>query len=99
MNIENLLRDIGGRMASGRKIPEELIPYSCFVPDSGYCIMCIPKVFAEKAEENPARYCVPLPEKYVVDKGYSFVSGVPCVDVQYSRILGAIVPEGYETWR
>lgn len=100
MDISKILKDIGGRMASGRNVPEELRPFSCFVPDSGYCIMCVPEAFAEKGEKDPENYCIPLPEKYVVEKGYRFLgSGFPCVEVRYDPMLGAVVDEKYDTWR
>ena len=100
MDISSCLREICGRKTTGRDVPADLKEYSCFVADAGYCIMCVPEVFADKGEEEPEMYCIPLPEKYVIEKGYRFLSsGIPCVDVEYSPVYGAIVEEKYDTWR
>ena len=100
MKLEEILRDIGGRKATGRNVPVELAEFACYVPDSGYCIMCIPEIFADESETQAEMYCVPLPEKYVLEKGWRFLdNGFPCVDVPYDEMLGAVVDEKYDTWR
>ena len=100
MNIMEVLSGIGGRCTPERKIPEALKPFSCFVPDSGYCVLAVPEIFADNGDNEPEMYVVPLPEKYVVENGWRMLgSGVPCVDVPYDNMLGAMVDERYDTWR
>lgn len=97
MDIIGVLRQIMGRRAN-RNVPDELKPYSCFVPDAGYCVLAIPKAFAEESKARPEDYVIPLPEKYVLEKGWTMLDGVPCVDVRYDSLLGAVVDEKYESW-
>lgn len=100
MNITKLCLDIGARPVSGRNVPDELKPFCCYDPSGGYCIFCVPEMFTEYGEKNPEEYCIPLPEKYVLEKGWRFLSsGIPCVEVPYNRETGAHVDESYETWR
>ncbi|MBQ8708183.1 MAG: hypothetical protein IJ523_08855 [Succinivibrionaceae bacterium] len=99
MNVEKYVKSICGRMATGRNIPEELRPYSCFMPDAGYCIVCIPECFADEGELDPEGNSIPLPEKYVLATGYRFVAGVPCVSVEYDSGIGAVVGDEYYSWR
>ena len=72
MTIDEYLRDIGGRKAE-RDIPSELKPFSCFVPDSGYCILAIPLCVVDSVgAKDPYLYAVPIPERYVLEKGFTF---------------------------
>ena len=98
MTIDEYLRDIGGRKAE-RDIPSELKPFSCFVPDSGYCILAIPLCVVDSVgAKDPYLYAVPIPERYVLEKGFTFQFGLPVVDAEYDNTLGLMVDEQYVTW-
>ena len=80
-------------------IPEEVAHLHYYVSDSGHCLVCVPKVFEEEAiERGVARYEVPLPVKYVLEKGYRFIPGTDAivVDVKYDDDFWAMVPDGYD---
>ena len=98
MTIDDIIRDCGGRRVE-RNIPNELKPFSCFIPDSGYCIMAIPRCLLHGVDEkDPCQYTVPIPERYVIEKGYSIQFGLPVVEAEYDDTLGLVVDERYETW-
>nr|MBQ4454409.1 hypothetical protein [Clostridia bacterium] len=98
MTIEEYLRDIGGRKAE-REIPDDLKPFSCYIPDSGYCILAIPLCMVDSvSEKDPFMYAVPMPERYVLEKGYRFQFGLPVVEAEYNDAFGLMVDEQYETW-
>lgn len=61
--------------------------------------MSVPKVFLEQAfHEGYEHYEVPLPVRYVLEKGWKAIDGTDaiCVDVPYDENLGAMVSDGYE---
>ena len=83
-----------------RDIPFDLKPFACYVPDGGYSIMAIPQCLLPNVDKNdPLMHAVPIPEKFVLEKGYTFQNGLPVVDAEYDRFLGLVVEEKYETWR
>ncbi len=97
--FEDLLRDIGGHpVYTDRGLPVELALFSCFVPDCGYCVLSIPMCFVTEAAQDPGNYTIPIPEKYILEKGWRMCLGFPCVEVPYSSVLGAEIPEEYESW-
>ena len=98
MTIDDILRDYGGRKVE-RNIPDDLKPFSCFLPDSGYSILAIPECLLPSVDEkDPCQYVVPIPERYVLEKGHRFQFGLPVVDAEYDNALGLVVDKRYETW-
>lgn len=79
------------------QIPEELAHLHCYVLDSGHCILAVPKPLMDEAAADPQMYEVPLPVRFVLDKGWTAIPGTDCicVDVPYDRQLGACVPPEY----
>lgn len=100
MNISLIMQNCQARPVIGRNVPDDLKPFTCYVPDGGYCVICVPEIFSADGEKEPEMWCIPLPEKYVLETGYRFLgNGIPCVRVEYDKRFGAIVDEKYDTWR
>ncbi|MCG8541871.1 MAG: hypothetical protein MJA82_18310 [Clostridia bacterium] len=79
-----------------KELPSELEPYNYYVLDSGHCIMSVLQVHLEEAKEsNMDDYEIPLPVRYVLDKGYKFVEGYVVVEAEYSSDFGVVVDEKY----
>lgn len=84
------------------RLPDELIPYHCYLVDGGHCILCIPKsLYAEaKSSNDYDGYECPIPVKYVLEHGYQKRGDYLIVDVSYSQETGAEVEDKYfEYWR
>ena len=82
-----------------KPLPIALIPLHAYVIDTGHCIMSVPEVFLEQAIQKGCElYEVPLPVRYVLEKGWKAIDGTDaiCVDVPYDKNFGAMVPDGYE---
>lgn len=61
-------------------------------------ILAIPDRFADQAAQKPEDYQVPMPVRFVLDQGYTFLPDgknilVPC---EYDDDLGLILPEEYD---
>lgn len=81
-------------------IPEDLIDYLCWIPDSGYCLYTIPECDLDTAEKSGtlSKYVVRVPAPYVIEKGYRFYEGFLVCDVPYDDRIGADIPEEYYRW-
>jgi len=77
------------------QMPDELQPYHYYILDSGHAIMCVLQVHLKEATGNMDDYEVPVPVKYVLEKGYRFVDGYVVVDADYSMEIGLIVDDKY----
>jgi hypothetical protein len=75
---------------------DELIDkYGEYVADAGaVCVYCVPEYFRDKAADNPADYTVPIPGKYLRERGYKVEHGVVYVDVPYGE-FGVEIDEKY----
>lgn len=78
------------------ELPDLLRPYHYYILDSGHCVMCVLKQHLEQAlKSDMFDYEVPIPVKYVLQKGYEVINNHIIVDAQYDRTLGLIVDEKY----
>ena len=79
------------------EMPEELKHLHYYVADTGHAIMAVPKCFEGAAKAGKYwEYEVPLPVKYVIEKGWEKIDGTDAVtvDVEYDDMLGVMVPDG-----
>lgn len=81
-------------------LPTELKEFNYWLRDAGRSILAIPELLLERAEAdgNFDLYEVPIPVKYVLEKGYRIYNGYVIVDVAYDHNLGVTVPEEYSEW-
>ena len=78
------------------QLPEKLKSYHYYISDSGHVIMCVLKAHLAKAQKSGMdEYEIPVPAKYVLEKGYQFVDGYVIVDAEYNRTFGLEVNEKY----
>ena len=95
--ISHMLRDIPYK----KPLPVPLIHLHVYVADAGHCLMAVPAVFVSDAvREGCENYEVPLPVRYVLEKGWKPIAGTDAiaVSVPYDNTFGAEVPEGYEEY-
>lgn len=98
------LQDLNPRMI--RKVddypglPEELKELCYWVADTGYAIMAIPSDAIGKAwyTMDPEDYEIPMPVKYVLEKGWTHYENCIVVECRYSHEIGAIIPGGYNEY-
>lgn len=91
-NIAHMVREI----AYKGNLPEELKPYHTYLLDAGHSIMCILEGHLDKAQKSGMDdYEIPVPVKYVLEKGYKIVDGYVLVDAEYDNSLGLMVDEEY----
>jgi hypothetical protein len=77
------------------KLPDELGPYHYYLLDAGHSIMCVLECHLDEAKGNMDNYEVPVPIKYVLEKGYRFVDGYVIVAATYDRNIGLDVDDKY----
>ena len=76
-------------------LPDELKPYHYYLLDSGHSIMCILETHMEEAQSSMDDYEVPVPVKYVIERGYQLVGGYVIVNAEYSSKVGLLVDDIY----
>ena len=59
------------------------------------CVFCIPNQFKEEAQDFPSDYLVPIPQRYLREKGFTVENGYVYVDVNYSEDFGVDIPDKY----
>lgn len=80
-------------------LPVELEPYHFWVADAGHSIMAVPKVLlAEAGGAALDDYEVPIPVKYVLERGYTIRNGYVIVDAPYDPVFGLEVEERYSEY-
>ena len=80
-------------------LPEELKPYHYYILDAGHSIMCVMETHMEKAQKTSMDdYEVPVPVKYVLEKGYRFVGQYVVVSAGYSNEIGLLVDDKYSEY-
>ena len=81
-------------------LPDELAQFNYWIQDCGRCILSIPESLLAEAETNGDldMYEVPMPVKYVLEKGYRVYKGHIIVAAEYDQILGLNMPEEYNEW-
>lgn len=93
------LQSIGAQERALPDTPKELVPNACYVPDAGYCIVVIPERFASAAKPGRLEdYEIPIPTRYVLERGYRIEGDHVYCDVAYDDTLGAAVPDEYYTF-
>lgn len=90
----------GARKDDYPALPGELKEFNYFVPDAGRCIAAIPEPELERAKRNGDldMFEAMLPVRYVLDTGWRIEDGHVVVDVEYSSLIGAVVPPEYYEW-
>ncbi|MBY6272486.1 MAG: hypothetical protein CW346_09775 [Bacillaceae bacterium] len=93
-------------------LPKELEPFHYWIMDCGHSIMCVLTVHLKEAlEEGIVLHEVPVPVKYVLEKGYKVHTWIVEndmgdrkiekfieVDAPYDNILGVRTPPEYSEW-
>ncbi len=78
------------------QLPDELKPYHYYLLDCGHSIMCILETHLEEAQKaGMDDYEVPVPVKYVLEKGYRFAGGYVVVEAEYDSEIGLMVDDKY----
>jgi len=80
------------------QLPAELKPYHYYILDSGHSIMCVLEVHMEEAKGDMDNYEVPVPVKYVLEKGYRIVDGYIVIEAEYSPDIGLLVDDEYSEY-
>lgn len=79
-----------------KSVPPELQPYMYYISDSGHCIMCVLQFHLKEAKaKGMDNYEIPVPIKYVLEKGYKIVEGFVVVDARYDSDTGLEINEKY----
>lgn len=81
-----------------KPIPDELIPYHVYLKDCGHSILCVLECHLPNAKGNYDNYELPVPVKYVLEKGYRMQDGYIIVDAEYDNFLGLMVDDKYTEW-
>lgn len=78
-------------------LPEELKPFAYYVMDAGHSVMAVPLCIWQEAVSNgdPDMYEVPVPTKYILERGYAMKEGHVVADVPYNSMFGLEVEEKY----
>jgi hypothetical protein len=79
-------------------IPDELIPYHAYIRDCGHSIMCVLECHLSETNGNYDDYELPVPVKYVLEKGYRIQNGYVIVDAEYNEEYGLMVDDQYTEW-
>ena len=79
------------------RIPTEISHLHCYITDSGHSILAVPKPLMDRAVADPMMYEVPMPVRFVLDRGWKFIPGTDsiCVDAEYNDAFGLVVPDEY----
>lgn len=95
--MRNSLEDIKNmvKKVEYKGLPEELEPYHYYISDTGHCIMCVLEMHLVEAKGYMDDYEIPVPVKYVLEKGYRIVEGYIIIDAGYHITLGLDVDEKY----
>lgn len=75
------------------EIPQDIIGHHVYILDSGHSIMCVLKEHWDKGD--PDDYEIPVPVKYVLEKGYQRISDYVIVDAPYDQFIGLDVSDEY----
>lgn len=59
------------------------------------CVFCIPNQFKDEAKDFPSDYLVPIPQKYLREKGFTVEDGYVYVEVEYNMNYGVVIPDKY----
>ena len=78
-------------------LPKELAEYCYWLADAGTCIMCVPEVLLKEhfGSMDLWNYEVPVPVRYVLEKGYKFFESYVVIVADYDKNRGLVIPEEY----
>ena len=79
-------------------LPGELKPYHVYLADCGHSILCVLKTHLVSATGQMDEYEVPVPVKYVMERGYHMKDGYVIVEAEYDETLGLVVDDEYYEW-
>ena len=78
------------------KLPPELEPYHYYIADGGHSVMCVLECHLKENQKNGMDdYELPVPVKYVLEKGHRFINGFVIVGAKYGLPFGLIVDDKY----
>lgn len=85
-DIQHMVRNI----PYPHPLPDDIAHLHTYVIDQGHCILSVPQVFLMEAQgAGMDMYELPLPVRYVLQKGYWIKDGYCIVDVPYDPTFGA----------
>ena len=78
-------------------LPGELTEYCYWISDSGYSIMAVPEVLLKEhfGDMELWQYEVPMPVRYVLEKGWKFFEGYVIVVADYDDEIGLRIEGEY----
>jgi len=77
-------------------LPVELNSHHYYISDSGHSIMCVLEChLAEAKISTMDDYEIPVPVKYVLEKGYRFIDRYVVVDAKYNLPFGLDIDDKY----
>jgi hypothetical protein len=77
-------------------LSEKLKPYHYYIADGGHCIMCVLKLHLEEAKSGSIDdYELPVPVKYVLEKGYEIIDDYVIVEAEYDSTFGLVMDDNY----
>lgn len=78
------------------EIPEDINSHHVYLLDAGHSILCVLTMHLREAMKGDLNnYEVPVPVKYVLEKGYLINGDYIIVNVPYDPALGLDVPDEY----
>ena len=77
------------------RIPKEIRFAYTYNSETGHSILAIPSCLANESKGRETDYLIPMPLRYVLEKGYVLRDGYLYVDVKYDPVFGADIPEEY----
>ena len=86
----------GGRTYAG--LPAELEAFYAYLDGAGHTLYAIPESLRAEMAGDAADNQVPLPARFVLERGYRLENGLLFCDVEYDPQFGALVPEGYDEY-
>ncbi len=91
-DIKHMVRDI----PYPAPLPADITNHQVYLIDSGHSIMCVlAQHWNSEAKVTPDDYEVPVPVKYVLERGYRKHGDYIIVDAPYDRTFGLDVPDEY----
>lgn len=78
-----------------KKLPDELEKYYSYEVDCGHSIWAIPQCLLNEAEDCMDEYMLPVPVKYILEKGYKIHKNHIICDVIYDEIVGLKIKSEY----
>lgn len=99
MELRKSMKDIKHMVSKrtySKGFPAELQPYFYYISDSGHCIMCVLECHLEEAQQSSMDdYELPIPIRYVLEKGYRLIDVYVVVDAPYDSAIGLDIDEKY----